>query len=479
MKRRAMIFLLALALTAALAGPALAAGMLPFAELTFDRTSGVGAYSETLTLKADGTFTGEGSDEDIDGLTVWEYKGTFADIQRVGEGLWKFTCARVSSTVPAGETKKDPLLGTVSYIDPPIPTEGQEWYLYAPGAIPDDTEWAATVLQVYGRERMDGSFILVPSKDQGALPFAASPEDSARALEKYESHPVKLDGGNIYLDGSGAVVDADSYIEAAHVPGEANGVPVTKIGDRAFEGCIQLQDVDLPEGVIAVGDGAFSGCAALRSVSLPRGLETLGKDAFAGCSALTQIDFGGTETAFRKLAAGSGLDLAKITVTYGTPEFSDVPVGHWSRKYVDEVASDGTMEGVGGGLFGPDETVNWGMALTTVARLSGVDTEPEKGGKWYDAGMKWGEKWASGKKHGDVIRRQELAYILWMANDQPEGKPDALSAFSDASRVGSRYLKAMEWAVSQSILEGDGAGHLLPDGDLTRAMLAAVLTRAF
>lgn len=485
MKRRAFTFLLALTLTATifalvLSASARAAGTLPFAELTFDRFSGVGAWSETLTLKADGTFSGKGNDEDFDGVTVWEYEGAFTDIQRVGEGLWRFTCGRVASTVPAGETREDPVMGTVSYIDPPAPTQGQDWYLYAPGAVPGDTDWAEAVRQSYGQERLDGSFILVPSKDQEALPFAASPADSAAVLEKFDSRPVKLDGGNIYLNGSGTVLDADSYIEAAGVPAETDGVPVTAVGDRAFADCRQLEDVTLPEGLVSVGEGAFSGCAALRSVSLPRSLETLGKDAFSGCAALTQIDFAGTETAFRKLAAGSGIDLARVTVTYGTPEFSDVPEGHWSRKYVDEVASDGAMEGVGGGLFAPDEEVDWGMALTTVARLSGVETEIE-GGEWYDAGMKWGEelKLTGGKKHDTVIQRQELAYILWTANGQLEVRPDVLSGFSDVSQVGSRYLRAMEWAVSEHILEGDGAGHLIPDRPLTRAMLAAVLTRAF
>lgn len=75
----------------------------------------------------------------------------------------------------------------------------------------------------------------------------------------------------------------------------------------------------------------------------------------------------------------------------------------------------------------------------------------------------------------EPMSRAMLATVLWrLAGD---GTPDeSLSAFSDASDVPSWAAEAMAWSVETGILHGDGS-RILPEGDLTREMLAAMLHR--
>ncbi len=73
------------------------------------------------------------------------------------------------------------------------------------------------------------------------------------------------------------------------VPGTYNGKPVTKIGDNAFEGCVILQSVTLPDSITCIGDSAFSSCASLTSVTIPEGVTTIGDSAFYSCMALTSV----------------------------------------------------------------------------------------------------------------------------------------------------------------------------------------------
>lgn len=65
---------------------------------------------------------------------------------------------------------------------------------------------------------------------------------------------------------------------------------VTKIGDGAFEGCENIVDVVIPQGVTKIGERAFSGCVSLCSVSIPDTVEVIEPAAFAECSSLDHID---------------------------------------------------------------------------------------------------------------------------------------------------------------------------------------------
>ena len=42
-----------------------------------------------------------------------------------------------------------------------------------------------------------------------------------------------------------------------------------KVGEGAFQDCIHIAEVQLPEGMVEIGNEAFSGCAELTSINLP------------------------------------------------------------------------------------------------------------------------------------------------------------------------------------------------------------------
>lgn len=51
---------------------------------------------------------------------------------------------------------------------------------------------------------------------------------------------------------------------------------VTRIGERAFYGCADLQDVYLPDSLTEIGDRAFYDCRSLKEVSIPAGVTKIG-----------------------------------------------------------------------------------------------------------------------------------------------------------------------------------------------------------
>lgn len=99
------------------------------------------------------------------------------------------------------------------------------------------------------------------------------------------------------LDGMPELIDAieagaDTSVEDAiitrTISGEYTNSRVTKVGNRAFFGCVELTAVSFPLATTIV-NGAFSG-SALTSVDFPK-VTTIEEYAFQYCSKLTSVDF--------------------------------------------------------------------------------------------------------------------------------------------------------------------------------------------
>ena len=73
------------------------------------------------------------------------------------------------------------------------------------------------------------------------------------------------------------------------VPSTIDGVPVTEIGETAFQSCEQLVRLTIPDSVQEIGQGAFANCSRLTDVTLPNGITSLANYLFAGCTNLCNV----------------------------------------------------------------------------------------------------------------------------------------------------------------------------------------------
>lgn len=188
------------------------------------------------------------------------------------------------------------------------------------------------------------------------------------------------------------------------------------------------------------------------------------------------------------------------TLTHGDPiqapadlPFTDVARDAWYHDDVAFVYQKGLFNGDSPTSFAPENRMERCMMTTVLHRLAGSPAVSYStlfwdipDGQWYTQGTIWAGAMGvvSGVEPGRFdpsanVTRQEIAVILYRYAEKRGYDVSAsasLAGFRDAGSVASWGTRALSWAVGAGILNGsDGA--LLPDGDATRAEVAAMLHR--
>lgn len=137
----------------------------------------------------------------------------------------------------------------------------------------------------------------------GALPaetFAAAvQEQSGNRWGKEFTWEFDESSGKLMIYGLGEWPEKEEYEAYAHLPWcEINEqiqsveieYGITNIGERAFDCCYNLTEIDIPESVTAIGPQSFMYCTSLTGIYLPENLTIIDSDAFMECKKLEQIN---------------------------------------------------------------------------------------------------------------------------------------------------------------------------------------------
>ena len=77
------------------------------------------------------------------------------------------------------------------------------------------------------------------------------------------------------------------------IPGAIDGLPVTSIGNNAFQFCTSLAGVTIPDSVTSIGNNAFEECTGLALVTIGTNIASIGNEVFYNSSSLTGVYFKG------------------------------------------------------------------------------------------------------------------------------------------------------------------------------------------
>ena len=331
----------------------------------------------------------------------------------------------------------------------------------------------------------------------------------------------------LYLENDGAVVFAGSHLTLA--PRSTDSVSVDDVNASADRGTVDGLSYTAPnapgEDRIRLRTGALTGSGSVyvtdRVTDLRIGTDSAGLEP--GETLRLSADaawYGRGVTADQEAfeysvtgdigsvsggvftAGGERGSSGSVTVSLGGKSvsvavrikelFSDIG-GHWAKKYIETLAENGLINGLGSGLFGPEKSIRRCDFILMLYRAAG---QPEvarqaafsdvSASAYYAKAVDWA--FANGITTGagegifapeKALTRQQAFTFIYRAmsvlgEETPRGEPTLLNGFSDGSDTAEYAREAAAALVAAGIVDGAG-GKLIPNGSLTRAQTAKLL----
>lgn len=283
-----------------------------------------------------------------------------------------------------------------------------------------------------------------------------------------------VQGGKIYYNTeTGMIFSCDESVTSVVIPREINGIEIRGIAEKAFQNCVDLERIIIPDTVIEIGDAAFNHCESLKNVKLSNNLSTIGKYVFYDCHKLTEINLPENLISISDYAfCNAGLET--LIIPEGVRE-----IGKAAFQYTD-------MEGI----YLPITLDKIGEDVFEVCdNLTDV----------FYAGFE--EDWDYIQIDDKISANQNLLESKFHFNSDI----DEYNAFLESRvHIGMNvdidfdveeemlskivledvsddeyYSKEVKWVVSKGIAEGMGDNKFFPDEECTRAQIITFIWRAY
>ena len=185
--------------------------------------------------------------------------------------------------------------------------------------------------------------------------------------------------------------------------------------------------------------------------------------------------------------------IAAFVTKVETSPFSDVSTSAYYYEAVKWAQEKGITGGIGNGLFGPNQPCTRAQIVTFLWRAAGspvvnyamnMSDVPE--GSYYAEAVRWalsegittGTTENTFSPDSECTRAQAVAFLFRYAASEAVTLQELVSGFSDADSVPGYALPAMNWALAEEIVQGNGS-KLMPNDSCTRAQIVTFLFRTY
>ena len=142
------------------------------------------------------------------------------------------------------------------------------------------------------------------------------------------------------------------------------------IYDDAFAYCHDLQNVTIPDSVIAICDGSFRYCYAITEMTVGKNVTSIGEDAFSGCEFLERITVPSSVTKIGNNALDSA-SLKQIIVDNENPSYMSIDGVLYSKDGKTLITyGDGKLESH---FTIPNSVTSFGYLAFSKSHLGSVD----------------------------------------------------------------------------------------------------------
>ena len=154
-------------------------------------------------------------------------------------------------------------------------------------------------------------------------------------------------------------------------------------------------------------------------------------------------------------------------------DFTDME--DWMAADVQVALDKGWLEGNGDGTFNGRGVTKGTTIAAALARMAG---ETITGADWDKDALAWVEDqdvFEGIDLTGESMARKDLVLVIWRMAGKPAAEKEL--DFTDVDGLEGDHLTAMQWAVENGIVKGNGDGTVTPDGSVNRAALCTMLAR--
>lgn len=136
---------------------------------------------------------------------------------------------------------------------------------------------------------------------------------------------IRVDEGNPVFYSQEGILYWKSPFSICFVPKAIAGDLVlpdglTEVPSSAFQNCVNLSTVTLPEEVVYIADGAFSGCTGLQEIFMSEGVSDIGVQAFSKCANLVIVSVPSSVKRIQASAFADCPNLAYVILHEGLEE---------------------------------------------------------------------------------------------------------------------------------------------------------------
>ena len=119
-----------------------------------------------------------------------------------------------------------------------------------------------------------------------------------------------------YIDNGNAVriTKYSGKNDVVIIPENIDNLPVTEIGHQAFNGCVSMKNIIIPDSVTIIRNSAFSRCFNLLNITIPKSVTFIEEWAFLFCESLTSITIPEGVTSIERYTFANCINLLNISL---------------------------------------------------------------------------------------------------------------------------------------------------------------------
>lgn len=213
---------------------------------------------------------------------------------------------------------------------------------FALSAITSDSESYPAIDNVLYEKSANGDYALIR--------YPSQREDPAfkifNGVAKIETHAFDccLYLESVKMPDSVVSIGTGAFMNCKKLQDIEFSCRITELPESVFARCISLKSINIPEGITQILDDAFAGCEQLERIAIPSSVTKIPASAFSSCESLKTVEYSGSRSQWNAIFTDSSLQNLPVA-----PGSIDVTVTSDIRSVTAKV--DGSSVPINDGKF--------------------------------------------------------------------------------------------------------------------------------